>query len=271
MTGKESKLLAEFKTLVITFKRTQTGANTIKIAQGAGPVAVPKAPGITEKGYEEDASVEVMLSKLSKPRLCSIINAMAKETNTNIREFLTVYLSERNKGDATAAATGRMFAKAAGPKAAPPPPPGPSGNRLLKPAANTGGTMGGLLAELQKGANLRSVDPTDRPQAPLQTKDSQGRAIIRAGDLLNVKSKLKITRKVLDQGIIEPSRTWEANLKKWNKDFQTACYYDLNLLKLIWELTEAEDGNVVFKHAMTLVTGFKSGKKAGLIYRGAPC
>lgn len=262
LTGKESKLLAEFKTLVITFKRTQTGANTIKIAQGLGgdSGATAAKPGITEKGYEEDSSVEVMLSKLSKPRLCSIINAMAKETNTNIREFLTVYLSERNKGDTTSAATARMFAKAPGkaPGPAPPPPPGASGtNRLLKPTTQ-GGTMGGLLAELQRGTDLKKVEVGDRPAGPAPTKDDLGRAIIRSGDLLNIKSKLKITRKVLDQGLIEPSRTWESNLKKWNKDFQTACYYDLNLIKLLWELAESEEGVILFKHAMSLVTGFKT-------------
>ena len=95
MTRKDSPLLDDLKQLIVTYKTTQAveggpGESGVRVAKGG--------PRITKKEYEEDEATEQMLIKLSKPRLCSIINALAKDTNTNLREFLSAYL-QRKKGE----------------------------------------------------------------------------------------------------------------------------------------------------------------------------
>jgi len=120
---------------------------------------------------------------------------------------------------------------------------------------------------LMKKKDATSVSPSapppptgkSAPKAPTPklkrkpTGEPEERIQISAKEILTIKDKLKITRKLMEAGVAEGKRFYDGYIARWHEEFQTAIKLEKNFLKVVYEVIEVKDFEMPWKRALKLL------------------
>jgi len=209
-----SAVIQAYRTLIIAFRSNIAAA----------PGAAVNATGST---YVADPDIDKILSKLTVPQLVQLINNLARAGNINLRDFLMKKNQSAPAASSSSSSNPNAAAVAAGVNMTPPPkPPAPK----AKPSDSDG-------KKKKKKVDL----------------NADGRVQISARAIVDAKDKLKITRKLIDQGVVPGKKLYESSPSRWHEEFQAAVQREKNFLKVVYEMVEIREYEMTWQKATKLL------------------